>query len=328
MTDLDNYDLISNDPLPQFVFRPTIGTAGRVPVAAQPWISESDLLNIDALTPKDGFASEEELNAMLLKYMPPGKRPKFPKPKEPWHQAQEIAYRGWEEKSASKRTKAAQKAIKISPDGVDPYLLLAHDAPSWEEALDQELKALAAAERLIGSDPYTEYQDLFWGTTITRPYMRTRFAIGYNLWKQNKIEESLQHFQDLLKLNPGDNQGARYILTAILLEKDERGAAQRLIAQYSGDNLCHWSYVRVLLHFRRKGDTPACRDLLRQALISNPYVPYYLFEMITVESMELDTVEIGEHTEALEHYQIYSEAWRKTENALDWMETYLSNLTH
>jgi tetratricopeptide (TPR) repeat protein len=328
MTDFDNYDLISDDPLLQFVLRPTIGTTGRVPTAAQPWPSESYFLHIDALTPEGGFSSEEELNALLEKYLSPGKKPKFPKPKEPWHQAQEIAYQGWDENSVSKRTKAAQKAIKISPDGVDPYLLLAHYASSWEQALDYELKALAAAERLLGPDPFNEYRDLFWGVTITRLYMRSRFAIGYNLWKQNKLEESSQHFQDLLKLNPGDNQGARYILTAILLEMDERGAAQRLIAQYSGDMLCHWPYVRVLLHFRRKGDTPACRDLLRQALKGNPYVPYYIFEMITVESMELDTVEIGEHSEAIEHYQIYSEAWKKTENILDWMETYLSNLNY
>ena len=319
MIEINDDNLIPDGPQPQFVLRPTIGTDGRVPFAAQPWLSEPDFLHIDALTPKDGFASEEELNALLEKYMPPGRKPKFPKPIEPWHQAQEIAYRGWEKNSASKRTKAAQKAIKISPDGVDPYLLLAHDAPSWEDALDHELKALAAAERLLGSDPFTEYEDLFWGATITRPYMRTRFAIGYNLWKQNKIEESINHFQDLLKLNPGDNQGARYILAAILLEQDERGATQRLIAKYSEDPLCHWPYVRVLLHFRRKGDTPACRDFLRQAIQSNPFVPYYLKGTITAESWEIEYVKIGDHTEALDHFQIFNKAWRTTEYAIEWI---------
>jgi hypothetical protein len=141
VTDFDNYDLISDDPLLQFVLRPTIGTTGRVPTAAQPWPSESYFLHIDALTPEGGFSSEEELNALLEKYLSPGKKPKFPKPKEPWHQAQEIAYQGWDENSVSKRTKAAQKAIKISPDGehseaIEHYQIYSEAWKKTENILD------------------------------------------------------------------------------------------------------------------------------------------------------------------------------------------------
>src|SRR3972149_7392349 len=97
-------------------FQPTMGTDGRVPKAAQPRPMESPYLHLFTITPPEGFASEEELNAVLEKYLPRGKKPKFPKPTKPWHQAQELAYQGWEKKTARGRSKAAQAALSISTE--------------------------------------------------------------------------------------------------------------------------------------------------------------------------------------------------------------------
>ena len=300
-------------------FRPTIGTNGRVPKAAQPWPMESAFLHMFILTPEEGFASEEEAEAFFTKYMTPGKKPKFPKPTNPWHQAQEVAYQGWEKRSARARAKAAQSALDVSPDAVDAYLLLAHDAPSWEETFELETKALSAAERLLGPDPFTQYKDAFWGAAITRPFMRARLALGYTLWRQHNLADAIGHCKDLLRLNPGDNQGVRYILAALLLEMGENGEALRVIGKFSKDGLSHWSFNRALLQFRRQGDRPAARDLLQQALRRNPLIPAFLLGNRPIDSWEIDFVDIGEEGEAIEYTHIYKEAWRMTEGALEWL---------
>src|SRR3990170_7152421 len=260
----------------QISFRPTIGTDGRVLMGAQPWPSESSFLHIFMHTRDEGFASEEEMNDFLKKYMPPGKKPKFPRPAQPWHQAQEIAYRGWDKKTIRGREASAHKALKISQYAVDPYLLLAHDAPDWGQAYEFEIQALSMAIKLLEVKLASEYEYDYWQVAITRPYMRARFALGYTLWKQGNHDQSKDHFQDLLRLNPGDNQGARYIVEAILLEKGTNYEALRLMGKFSDDNLNHWRYNRALLQYRRKADSPASRDLLRQALKQNPNVATYL----------------------------------------------------
>jgi len=164
-----------------FAVTPTIGTDGRVPKAAQPKPTESTFMHLDVVIEEEKPESEEDLEALVSRYMVSGRKPKSTSPTQPWRRGQDLAYGGWEQRSERKRTKAAQRALAVSPDAVDGYLLLAHDAPSWKEATGFCTQAVAAAERLLGPDFLSEYKGDFWGVTLTRPYMRARFALGYCL---------------------------------------------------------------------------------------------------------------------------------------------------
>ena len=304
----------------RFATTPAIGTDGRVPKAAQPKPTESMFMQLAVLTEEEEPESEEELEALISRYMVPGRKPKFPPPTRPWHQAQELAYQGWEQRSKRRRTESARRALEVSPDAVDGYLLLAHDAPSWEKATDFCAEAVAAAERLLGPDFLTEYKDGFWGVALTRPYMRARFALGYCLWRQEKRAEAVTHFRDLLALNPNDNQGARYVLVAVLLELGEEREAQQVMSRYSRDILCHWAYNRALLEFLRRGDQRRARRRLEQAFEKNPLVPVFLLSRERIRSYELDMVRAGEKGEAIEYQHLYGDAWAMTEGALAWFE--------
>lgn len=298
---------------------PTLGTDGRVPKAAQPKPTESSFLHIAMLVEQEQPESQDEIEALISRYMAPGRKPQFPPPVQPWHQAQEVAYGGWEERSEQKRAALARKALEISPDGVDAYLLLAHDAPSWEQAAALCVQAVAAGERLLGPNFLDEYQDGFWGLAITRPYMRARFALGYCLWRQEKYADAAMHFRDLLRMNPNDNQGARYALVAVLLETEQDREAEQVMAQYPDDVLCHWAYNRALLEFRRQGDRPQTQRRLQRALDKNSSVPVFLLGTRRVRSYELDVVEPGAEKEAIEYQHLYGDAWHKTAGALSWL---------
>ena len=71
----------------QFAVNPTIGTDGRVPRAAQPKPTEPMFLDLDRVVEEEKPASEEELEALLSRYMVPGRKPRFPKPTRPRHKA-------------------------------------------------------------------------------------------------------------------------------------------------------------------------------------------------------------------------------------------------
>ena len=160
----------------------------------------------------------------------------------------------------------------------------------------------------------------FWGVALTRPYMRSRFALGYCLWRQGERTEALTHFRDLISLNPNDNQGARYVLVAALLELGEDREAQQVMARYSRDPLCHWAYNRALIEFRRHGDQRRTQRLLKQAFKKSALAPVFLLGRKRTRSYELDFVGPGEESEATEYQHLYGDAWTMTEGALAWLE--------
>lgn len=60
-------------------------------------------------------------------------------------EAQDIVYRAWETKSRSRRIALARKALTISPDCADAYVLLAEQAAtSLDEAMELNQKGVEA----------------------------------------------------------------------------------------------------------------------------------------------------------------------------------------
>ena len=61
---------------------------------------------------------------------------------------------------------------------------------------------------------FKQYAGHFWGFLETRPYMRARAGLAGTLLKLGDIDGAVGHYRDMLKLNPNDNQGIRYVLAA------------------------------------------------------------------------------------------------------------------
>jgi len=59
--------------------------------------------------------------------------------------------------------------------------------------------------------------------------MRARAGLAQCLWELGKHKEAIEHYRDMLRLNPGDNQGIRYILAMCLIELGEIKALQELL---------------------------------------------------------------------------------------------------
>lgn len=53
------------------------------------------------------------------------------------------------------------------------------------------------------------------GELLNRPYLRAMHGLGLTLWGLDKTDEALEIFRMMLKLNPKDNQGIRFIISAM-----------------------------------------------------------------------------------------------------------------
>jgi tetratricopeptide (TPR) repeat protein len=148
----------------------------------------------------------------------------------PLGKAQALMYRAFEEPDEQKRIQLARDALAISPDCADAYVLLAEHARSRREALRLYEQGVAAGERALGAEAFQRDVGHFWGILETRPHMRARLGLAHALWTAGRRAEAVQHLQDMLRLNPGDNQGVRYTLAGFLLFLDRDDDLDRLVA--------------------------------------------------------------------------------------------------
>lgn len=222
-------------------------------------------------------------------------------------------------RSRTRREALARQAIQRSPDGVDAYVLLAMDAPDPREARPLLEQAVAAGERALGPRFFHEERGHFWLLLETRPYMQAREMLASCLWALDERPLACEHYQEMLRLNPNDNQGIRYLLASCLLEMKEHEALARLLATYSQDATAAWAYTSALLAFRLKGPTAANQKKLDKALKANAFVPDYLLGREPLPEQLPDLVGWGDESEAMEYAAANKTAWEQTPGALEWL---------
>ena len=157
--------------------------------------------------------------------------------------AQEVMYEAWDRATSRSRIALAHKALAISPLCADAYNLLAEEAATPAEARDLYARGLEAGELALGPEGFEEYEGHFWGFLETRPYMRARHGLALTLLDLGEEEAAVEHFRAMLKLNPGDNQGIRYLLLGCLLRRDDAAAVKELLAAYEDE----WSATGSIL---------------------------------------------------------------------------------
>jgi thioredoxin-like negative regulator of GroEL len=255
---------------------------------------------------------------------PKAAKPKAAKPslrerRDLLDQAQDIIYQAWETSSPKKRIALATKALAISPDCADAYVILAEMAPSLDETLELCRKGVEAGERALGKRAFTEDAGDFWGILETRPYMRARAGLAQSLWDSNRREEAVEHYRALLHLNPGDNQGIRYILVSCLLELNRDDEVGKLLDQYPDDAAATWSWTAALLAFRKQGDNADSHAKLAAALEANPHIPAFLLGKKKLPRMLPGLVGFGDESEAVYYAAENREVWHATPGALAWL---------
>jgi len=137
-------------------------------------------------------------------------------------------------------------------------------------------KGVEAGERALGPRFFEEEVGAFWGLMQTRPYMRARHGLALTLWKLGARTEAIAHLQELLRLNPHDNQGTRYSLVSWLFETGVDEELGKLFATYGDDAAAEWTYTQALWTFRLQGASRQANQLVREAYRWNTRVPAYL----------------------------------------------------
>ncbi|UCC96879.1 MAG: tetratricopeptide repeat protein [Phycisphaerales bacterium] len=283
-----------------------------------PRTMERTQLDIQRLIDERDFESMDEMQSFLNENVV-GREVPHKAAQTPLEQAQDLVYEALEARGR-RQLRLLRRALEICPDCADAFVLLAERSSDTEKARDLYAQGVAAGERALGEKLFKEEAGHFWGMLQTRPYMRARLGLAQCLEELGRLEEAAGHYRELLRLNPNDNQGVRYVLLPCLLEMQADDEASELLKRYKEDKQASWCYAKALLTFRQKGDTATARKHLKKALDVNRHVAEYLRAYEDMPEFLPSGYSPGSEEEAIVCAAGLVDAWEQTEGAPEWLD--------
>lgn len=144
--------------------------------------------------------------------------------------------------------------IKKYPFAFDAYYYLGYHY-FWQKKTTKSItlleKGLSEAQKLFPKKLDIKKDQLHWGFIENRPFLRMFFQLG--LCNMNhSISQSIKIFEDMISLNPDDNQGARALLMQCYFENNDMASAISLCKKYPDDTTPAISFGYVLALYNTK----------------------------------------------------------------------------
>jgi tetratricopeptide (TPR) repeat protein len=213
------------------------------------------------------------------------------------------------------RIKLAKRALAEDPTHVDASVLLAESTRRADDRIVAFQDAKENGKTQLGAT-MQEAVGHFWDRTETRPFMRACQGLAEALHAAGQTNEAILQYQEMLHLNPNDNQGVRYKFIPLLLAHERDSEAIALLDDYRAET-AFWHYTMSLVEFRRSGRSLKSKKAIRLAFRANEHV------VPALHSTDIpkipDSFALGSPEEAVIHILDLQEAWAETEGFTDWM---------
>ncbi len=239
--------------------------------------------------------------------------------------AQELAFQAFESANQDLADELTKKALAIDPDCVDALAIRAfldsEDAAQLIEALEH---AALSGENSLGEDFFAEFMGDFWPLVEARPYMRAIKQLAEVLWAVGRRFDAIDHYINLLDLDPEDHMGNSVLLLGCYLAMGEVQRSWDLLEEYDDESaVFQWGWLLVFL---MSDDEDASEDALKNAMEVNPYVAPHLLGMAEPVDSNPAVVTIGSPEEAQICIQIIGEAWEHNPMAQMWLHGQLVDM--
>ncbi len=124
-------------------------------------------------------------------------------------------------------------------------------------------KAHRIAIEAIPEDFNIEIDQLHWNNLENRPFLRVIHCYGLELMKEQNFEKAIKEFEFILKINPNDNQGVRYLIIDCLFHLNKPDKILALCKLYHNDNSVEFLYGKVLASYLLGKKSTAKRQLIK-----------------------------------------------------------------
>jgi tetratricopeptide (TPR) repeat protein len=213
----------------------------------------------------------------------------------------------------------ALKALQMDIDCIEAYEYLGALEPIFETAILYYKNGIEIGKRIYAKTHFKDGVGNFWMIHETRPFMRCMQAYADCLKNMGRFHDAVSVYEEMIRLNPNDNQGIRDQLLLYLIRINEFNKFRKYDKLYKDDLGAFSSFNRALFAFKTLGSSANSSKLLQKAIESNKYViPRLLTKKIPDEFSEV--YGIGDENEAIYYCYFAHQIWRETSGAIDWIK--------
>jgi tetratricopeptide (TPR) repeat protein len=235
-------------------------------------------------------------------------------------EAQDLAYAAMEGPTPQRALQLANKALGLNSRCVDALMLVAQlSGRTGEEQIADVAAAVRIGEEGLGKRFFKQNRGCFWGILETRPYMRARAFLADLLAASGRVSEAAEHLEAMLRLNPNDNQGLRYVLLGHYLELDHLDAAAGLLERFERDGSAMFAWGRVLERFLA-GDESAAAAALKAARETYRFAEDYLTGRKRLTDPLPEYYGLGDRNEGVVCAVEIGTAWARHPGAVEWLK--------
>jgi tetratricopeptide (TPR) repeat protein len=156
--------------------------------------------------------------------------------------------------------------------------------------------------------------------------MTAKFELAQRLEVMDRKKEAIKIYQEMLKLNPNDNQGVRYELARLLLIFYRYDLFYKLHKKYIKEETAFWLYNYAYFVFKTHGTGKTSDEALKKAYMANKHV---IGIMIGKEKMPDELKEYyspGQPDEAAYYLMDNIEMWMKDKEMVRWVVNFRRKL--
>jgi tetratricopeptide (TPR) repeat protein len=212
-----------------------------------------------------------------------------------------------------------QQALMIDEECIEAYEFLATTEEFPNIALIFLEKAISIGKKKFGGKYLKENRRYFWGVHETRPYMRCLQAYAECLYLIGKIKEGISIMEELISLNPNDNQGIRDFLLLYLIEDKQPLKFVKYDNMFKDDTMTFMLFNRALFAYQTEGNTESATKKLKSAIQKNKHVAPLILSKKEIEET-VSSYSIGSKDEAIYYSIAAKDIWYKIDGAVDWLK--------
>lgn len=234
--------------------------------------------------------------------------------------------------SPSKAGKRLRKIIEKEPYAFDAYHQLAfilwYGQRNPKEGLEVLTRGLSRAKELFPKGFEPGKSELRWAILENRPFLRMYESMGSRHLELGELEQATKVFEDIITMNPADNQGVRETLCICYFRRDDPEAVLRLCNAFEGDGMPAVEYGRILalLKLGRKDEAEKrLKDALRYGENVAIEIARDKHKRLKLED-DLRPVEMGSRFEAELCWMHFGKFWQETRGAIEFVREHGSRV--
>jgi tetratricopeptide (TPR) repeat protein len=225
--------------------------------------------------------------------------------------------RAWDAADLSQRAMFARQALALDLTAVDAYVALATCAETAAERVALLREGVRRGEFFWSQYLKRPPKEFFGANFETRPFMRALHNLTLALWDCGDREEAASVADRMIRLNPNDNGGMRYLALAWHPVLGNWARVETLLKKYKGEARTEYLYAHCL-NCVRQGT--GAEEALRAAMAVNPHVPALLLATPPSLPTPIPTsVAFRSKEEAAAYAAVNREAWTSVPLALGWL---------